>query len=226
MGKEGGSWKAKDFCPTNKGRTNHSLLYGAGLLDASFGVFLVNTMEFLSVRQKQRTWSGSHMVNTIANHSKVSKSSKEDTLFRTGGHITKAVSFAPLHQSLKQQAEKENWVWYALSARRREGLSEYGGWKWLTHHPSPPAAPTAHYLLCDEADTAYTGRTPWPRNAWHTELCVTLAELLQPHSQTFVQLRAPKRLHHHSLVQTTPSVFGLPLKGVLLSVYRYQAFWE
>jgi len=48
-------------------RTNHRLLYGAGLLHAS-AFIVVKTMEFLSVRWKRGMWSGSHMVNTKANY--------------------------------------------------------------------------------------------------------------------------------------------------------------
>lgn len=112
------------------------------------------------MRQKHRAWSGSHMVNTKANH-------RGYPLQNWWAHY-KGCALCSLtsHQSLNQQAEKENWVWYALSARRREGLLGYGGWKWLTHHPSPPAATTADYFPGDEAATAHTGRTPWPRNAY------------------------------------------------------------
>lgn len=70
-------------------RTNHSLLYGAGVLHASFFFFLVKTMEFLSVRQKQGTQSGSHMVNTKENHTGCS-------LENWWPHHTRAVPFTPL----------------------------------------------------------------------------------------------------------------------------------
>lgn len=181
--------------------------------------FLVNKMESLSVRQKQRAWSGSHTVNTKANH-------RGYPIENWWAHYTGcALCFLEFHQSLKQQAEKENWVWDALSARREE-LSGYGSWKWLTHHPSPPAAPTADFFLCDEAVTAYMGITKWPRNAWHTELCITLQNHLGPILNPLLSSQHQKDCIITVRCKPHLQYFGLLLRDVSPSVYRYQALWE
>lgn len=184
-------------------------------------------MEFLSLRQKQRAWSGSHTVNAKANHSGY-------TPQNWWAHY-KGCALCSLasHQSLNQQAEKENWVWYALSSRRREGLWRFN----VADLPSQPSSISNSWLpSLWWAVMADMGRTPWPRNAWHTELCITLADPLWPNSQTSPQLPAPKRLHHHSLVQTTPSIFwpategcitiSLQIPGIQGVVSKKLAQWE
>lgn len=93
-------------------------------------------MEFLSLRQKQRAWSGSHTVNAKANHSGY-------TPQNWWAHY-KGCALCSLasHQSLNQQAEKENWVWYALSSRRREGLWRFN----VADLPSQPSSISNSWL--------------------------------------------------------------------------------
>lgn len=167
-------------------------------------------MEFLSVRQKQGIWSGSHMVNTKANQRGYSS--------RLVGTLEGLCPSLPCISSALWSSRQRRQTGCEMLSQPGEG-KDYQDTEVESGWPVSTALQQLHQPLHPH------GRRSWPRDAWHTEPCTTPAKPLQPHPQTSLQLPILKILHHHSLAQTKPSVFWPAVEGLTTVVGLQRKTW-